>query len=479
MTRIRLVLAAVLSCVLFGSMFAALTMSEASRRLHVTAYFANTNGLYPGDQVRILGVPVGGIDSITASPSRVRVTFWFDRKFKVPAEAQAAILSPALVSARVIQLTPAYTGGPVMQDNAVIPQNRTAVPVEWDDFRTQLQKLADTLRPTTPGGTSPLGSFINAGAANMRGNGASLRESVIKLSQALSALGDHSGDLFGTVKNLSVLVTALQSSSDVLGQLNTNLSAVSGLLANDPNEVANAVTNLDSAVRDVTGFLEDTRDATGESFDKLASITTSVMESLYYVKQVLHVAPTALSNFANTYRPAHPSVAGDFVFPNFANPLQFICGSIQAASRLNYEKSAKLCAQYLAPIFKNREYNFPPVGTTAGLATLPIPIPLPLPIPIPLPPFFIPTLAATLLPIPIPVAGAMARPNEITYSEDWMRPDYHYRPGGPPPPSQGQAPTPQSAEAPGPPPQPAQAASRQTNPAAGLPGLMTPSGGGS
>jgi hypothetical protein len=31
-------------------------------------------------------------------------------------------------------------------------------------------------------------------------------------------------------------------------------------------------------------------------------------------------------------------------------------------SRLGAEQSAKLCVQYLAPIFKNRQYNFFPIG---------------------------------------------------------------------------------------------------------------------
>ena len=55
---------------------------------------------------------------------------------------------------------------------------------------------------------------------------------------------------------------------------------------------------------------------------------------------------------------------------NFANPIDFICGGIQAASRMNADQSAKLCVQYLAPIIKNRQYNFPPIGTTIGLGLL-------------------------------------------------------------------------------------------------------------
>ena len=181
----------------------------------------------------------------------------------MPADAKAVILSPSLVTARAIQLTPAYTGGPAMQNGAVIPQERTAVPVEWDDLRQQLERLTETLQPTQPGGVSTLGSFVNTAADNLRGQGANIRNTIIKLSQAISALGDHSNDLFSTVKNLSILVSALQSSGDLMRQLNQNLASVTGLLANDPNEVANAVSALNDVVGDVQSFVADNREVAG------------------------------------------------------------------------------------------------------------------------------------------------------------------------------------------------------------------------
>ena len=156
------------------------------------AYFANANGLYTGDEVRILGVAVGTVEAIDPQPSRTKVTFSVDRQYPVPADARAAILSPSLVTARAIQLVPAYSGGPKLAAGATIPQDRTAVPVEWDDFRQQLEKLTDSLQPTTPGGVSSVGEFINTAADNLRGQGDTARDTVIKLSQAISALGDHS-----------------------------------------------------------------------------------------------------------------------------------------------------------------------------------------------------------------------------------------------------------------------------------------------
>src|SRR2546423_14722561 len=205
------------------------------------AYFANTNGLYTGDEVRILGVAVGTVEEIDPQPNSAKVTFSVDRQYPVPADVQAAILSPSLVSARAIQLVPAYSSGPKLAAGAVIPKERTAVPVEWDDLRQQLEKLTDSLQPTAPGGPSPVGEFINSAADNLRGQGDTARDTVIKLSQAISALGDHADDIFSTVRNLQLLVSALYSSSDLLASFNQNLASVTMVLANTPNEVANAV----------------------------------------------------------------------------------------------------------------------------------------------------------------------------------------------------------------------------------------------
>jgi phospholipid/cholesterol/gamma-HCH transport system substrate-binding protein len=431
------ILAALLAVLLVAGVAAAATIRYGGRTTLV-AYFDNSNGIFRGDDVMMLGVPVGKIDSIEPQPSRAKITFWVDDKYKVPADVKAVILLPELITARAIALTPMYSGGPSLPSGAVIPQDRTAVPVEWDDVRAQLQKLADALQPTQPGGVSPLGALINTTADNLRGQGTSIRDAIIKLSQTLSALGDHSNDIFSTLRNLSTLVSALHDSTDLMRALNTNLAAVTRLLANDPDETGEVVEDLNSASAKVKDFVAENTEAIGTTSDKLAGISQALVDSLDDVKQTLHVAPTAFQNFVNIYEPAHGSTTGALALNNFANPITFLCGAIQAASRLSAEQSAKLCVQYLAPIIKNRQYNFLPIGEN----------------------FFV---------------GAQARPNEVTYSEDWMRPDHNPAatppPAGPPPPP---AVPPQAGSPP-----PAHTDAVATNPAAGLPGMMVPHGAGS
>src|SRR5207249_2598422 len=200
--------------------------------------------------------------------------------------------------------------------------------------------------------------------------------------------------------------------TDLISQLNENLASVSGALAADPGAIGAALRDLNAVVGDVQTFVAENRESLGTTTDKLASVSQAANDSLDDLKQLLHVAPTTVANLLNTYQPAQATFTGVLAANNFANPISFLCGAIQAASRLNAEQSAKLCVQYLAPIVKNRQYNFLPLGLN-------------------------------------PFVGASARPNEVTYSEDWMRPDYV-------PPQQA-----------------------TTDPAAGLPGMMVPPGGGS
>lgn len=432
-SRARIGLSILLVALLVGGIGVVSRVDAVTGRTRVTAYFDNSNGIYPGDQIRILGVPVGEIESIEPQPQNAKITFWVEDEYEVPAEVSAVIISPSLVTARAIQLTPAYTGGPTLQNDAVIPQDRTAVPVEWDQLRTQLDELSRTLQPTSPGGVSTLGALIDTTAGNLRGRGSEIRETVVNLSQSLSILADHSDDVFSSVRSLAVLVSALHDSADLTGQLNRNLAAVGALLADDPQEIGRAVSALHTAADDVGGLVAENREAVGVTTDKLSEVAAALGASIDDIEQALHLLPTTLGNYVNIYQPAQGSVTGILAGNNFSNPIDFLCGAIQAASRMNAEQSAKLCVQYLAPIVKNRQYNYLlPLGFNA-------------------------------------LAGTMARPNEITYSEDWLRPDY-VPPAVESPVQEADHGEATIAVPPG---------AVSTDPAAGLTGIMVPAGSGS
>jgi phospholipid/cholesterol/gamma-HCH transport system substrate-binding protein len=341
----------------------------------VVAYFSDTLALYPGDRVQIMGVKVGAVDSVEPAGDKMKVTLSFASKYKVPADATASILNPTVVASRVIQLSPPYTGGPSLADNAVIPLERTQVPVEWDDIRNQLDKLVTELGPTPGQPKGPLGDLVEALSDNLSGKGKQINTTFRALSDAIGALNGGRGDLFAVTKSLALFVNALRQSDQQLVALNTNLATFTNSLNNSDQELANAVRDIDGLLTTARSFLDQNGEVLGTDIKNLADVTNALLqpEPRNGIETALHVYPNLAANVNQIYHPTHGAITAIPAVASFANPMQFLCSAIQAGSRLGYQDSAELCAQYLAPILDAVKFNFPPFGVNqfSGAETLP------------------------------------------------------------------------------------------------------------
>lgn len=338
-------------------------MYKKATTTNVSAYFDNTLAVYPGDRVQIMGVKVGAIDSIEPAGDRMKVNFHFDSQYKVPAEATASILNPTVVASRVLQLDPPYTGGPALVDNAVIPLERTRIPVEWDDIRAQLDKLVKELGPQgKPGDKGALGGFVDSLADALNGKGKDINTTFRALSDAVATLNEGRGDLFATTKALAVFVNALYQSDQQLVALNTNLATFTGSLTNSDQEVARAVQEIDSLLKTARKFVADNGSLLSRDINNLADVTNALMQpdARNGLETALHVYPTLQGNVNNIYHPTHGSIVAIPAIANWANPMQFLCSAIQSGSRLGYQDSAELCAEYLAPILDATKFNYLP-----------------------------------------------------------------------------------------------------------------------
>lgn len=334
-----------------------------SRRGHqVVAYFTNAVGLYPGDDVRIVGVPVGTVDKIEPRATDVKVTMTVQGDVKVPADARALIISPNLVSSRFVQFTPAYSGGPQLAAGAAIPLNHTGVPVEWDDVKKQLTDLSAQLGPQVGEIQGPLGAFVNQAADTLDGNGDSFRNALRELSQTAGRLGDSRGDLFGTVKNLRVLVNALANSNEQIVQFTDHVASVSQVLADSSTGLDQTLGTLNKALGDVKGLLGDNNKALIDQVGKLADFTKVLNDHSDDIEQILHITPNGLANFYNIYNPAQGSLDGLLSLPNFSNPVQFLCGgNFDVGATPDNYKRAEICRERMAPVLRRIAMNYPPV----------------------------------------------------------------------------------------------------------------------
>ncbi|NVN51477.1 virulence factor Mce family protein [Mycolicibacterium hippocampi] len=330
----------------------------------VVAYFSQTLALYPGDKVQIMGVRVGTIESIEPAGDRMKVTFNYQNKYKVPADATASILNPSLVASRTIQLAPPYTGGPVMENNAVIDMDRTQIPVEYDDLRDSLSRLLTDLGPTPEQPKGPFGDIIESAADGFAGKGEQLNTTLNSLSEALFALNEGRGDFFSVVKSLAMFVNALHTSDQQFVALNNDLAQFTNAFTDTDREVATALQDLNELLSTTRGFIEENGGVLSEDVNQLADVTNAILqpEPRDGLETGLHVFPNLGANIVNISSPNAGGIVSMPVISNFANPMEFICSSIQAGSRLGYQESAELCAQYLGPILDAIKFNYLPFG---------------------------------------------------------------------------------------------------------------------
>ncbi|OPX12752.1 MCE family protein [Mycobacterium sp. AT1] len=335
----------------------------------LTAYFSTATSIYPGDDVKVAGVKVGTIDSIVPQGTQSKIVMSVDHSVSVPADAKAVIVAQNLIAARYVQLTPAYrSSGPKMADGAVIPLERTAVPVEWDEVKRQLERLASDLGPTSDVSTSSVGRFIDSAANALDGNGDKLRQTLAQLSGVGRILADGSGNFIGTIKNLQVFVTALRDSNEQIVSFNDRLATLSSVLDGSKSDLDGALTNLAAAVHEVTRFVAGTRNQTVEQVQGLAQVTQTLVNSKDDLEQVLHVTPNAFANAYNIYDPDLGAVRGAFSIPNLANPMQFVCGMVGATANSTAPETAKLCNDYLGPALRLLNLNYIPVPINPYLA---------------------------------------------------------------------------------------------------------------
>lgn len=329
----------------------------------ITAQFPSTTGLYAGDDVRVLGVKVGSIESIDPNGTGATVVMNVDRSVDIPADAKAVIIAPSLVAARFVQLTPVYTGGESMADGAEIPLDRTAVPVEWDEIKTELTKLSEALGPQGGADQGSLGNFIDTVGDNLDGNGNALRDTLRELSDTMKTLSDGRTDLFATIRNLQLFVTTLSSSNQQIVQFGGRLQSVSSLLADTSDELGTALQDLDVAIGDVNRFVTENRASLTEQVGRLADATSVLVEKRPQLEQVLHVAPNALANFKDIYTPKQGSLNGVLAASNARNPMTMVCGLIAGLDTNDSDRSADLCAQFLGPVLNSITTNYPAIMT--------------------------------------------------------------------------------------------------------------------
>ncbi|MDN5746095.1 MAG: MCE family protein [Nocardioidaceae bacterium] len=271
-----------------------------SETMTVKAYFADSAGLFVGNDVGVLGVNVGKITSIEPEGAQVLVTMEIDADQPVPADAGAVVVARSVATDRYVELTPVYKSGKKMPDGATIPHmdgkiERTRSPVDFDQVLASLNRLA-----TGIGGNKKTAKavqrFIDAGTEALRGKGPLLNQTIHSLAKGVGGLASQRENVKATLKSLDVLVSTIADNETTARRFITQVSKASKFLADERGNFRTTLRSLDQAVTTVAKFAVDNRQVIVDNVDESTKLMKTVLSKQGRLEEILRVMPLALQN---------------------------------------------------------------------------------------------------------------------------------------------------------------------------------------
>lgn len=275
----------------------------------VYAQFSEAPGLYRGNHVDVLGIPVGTVTAIKAQPGYVLVSMQVSSRVQLPATAGAELMAPQVVADRFVQLGPAYISGPTLAPGAVIPLSRTVIPQSVDAVIAALTHLADQLGPNGANRTGALTDLVHQLATQFGPNGPDFHSAVVNFSQALDGLSANSSGLAGTLNNLGSLSQALADNSGAYRSFTQNLAQVSQILANDRGDISAALSSLQELFANLTDFVRRDGGSLGSSIGNLDTFVSALNSQQQSLARAYSLAPLALQNLDNAVDKSAPGGA--------------------------------------------------------------------------------------------------------------------------------------------------------------------------
>jgi phospholipid/cholesterol/gamma-HCH transport system substrate-binding protein len=215
------------------------------------AEFTDASGLQTGDTVRIAGVEVGKVSSVTLQGNHAEISFSVDTNQHLTTATKATIDFENLLGQCFLAILPGSAGGKPLPPGSVIPLSRTTpglnLTAVFDGFAplfsalapNEVNELTASIIQVFQGEAGTMSSLVQETAA-VTANLAD-RQQVIdvllnNLSTLLDTVGVHDTQLGQLIGNFDTLVRSIASSRTDLGSAITNMSSLESTTANLINQ---------------------------------------------------------------------------------------------------------------------------------------------------------------------------------------------------------------------------------------------------
>jgi virulence factor Mce-like protein len=312
-------LAIVVVCV--ATYFAFSQTNPFSKPYHFTAYFNNANNVKPNSAVRIAGVEVGKVKSVTpadAKTGEAKIEIeMLEKGLPLHKDAQVKLRPRIFLEGNMfVDIQPGTPDAPVLKSGGSIPANQTAAPVQFEQVLRTLQ--SDT--------RYDLQVLLQEFAKGLDGGGAEAFNRSIKFWKPAyqysslaneATLGTEEHDLSKLVRGQGKVFHSLSNDEEALADLVTNLNTTFAAFASEDQNLRAAIPALDNvlkvgnpALASLNNALPSLRQFARDALPAARSSLPTINASMPFVTQARKLVSEAeLRGLAKDLRPTIPALA--------------------------------------------------------------------------------------------------------------------------------------------------------------------------
>jgi phospholipid/cholesterol/gamma-HCH transport system substrate-binding protein len=269
-----------------GALFAIFGRYRGGAEHPYTAVFEDVSSLKSGDSVRVAGVRVGTVKSVTLQPDNtVTVGFGAERDIALTSGTTAAVRYLNLVGDRYLELLDTPGSTKIQPPGSVIPAERTQAALDLDLLLGGLKPVVQGLNPQAVNALTT--SLIQI----LQGQESNVESLFAKTSAFSNALADNSQTVQQLIDNLNVVLATIDADgAKFAGAVDRLEQLITGLAA-DRDPIGTAITALESGTASLTELLTQARPPLAGSVDELARLAPLLDQDKATLDIALQKAP--------------------------------------------------------------------------------------------------------------------------------------------------------------------------------------------
>ncbi|ASR03099.1 MCE family protein [Gordonia rubripertincta] len=251
-----------------------------------SAEFTNVSGLKSGEFVRIAGVEVGRVSSVSVDDNtKAKITFSLDKDVTLTQATRAVVRYRNLVGDRYLELREGDGNPSPLAQGSTIGIDQTEPALDLDALMGGFRPLFKALDPDQ---VNKLSSEI---ITVFQGQGGTIASVLSETADLTTSLADRDQLIGEVITNLNTLLGTVDKKDRQFDSMIDNLQQLTTGLANRADPIAGALTHISDASRSVASLLNATRPSIRDDVNQIRRVSTNVVDDREWTEGLLSRLP--------------------------------------------------------------------------------------------------------------------------------------------------------------------------------------------